>query len=164
MEKISVNEDMHPEKEWYADARKITLEKLPEFVQHVMNDYEHDYGTVCKAIASCALAATYAANKENGSSGGITGFQASCVMWEFVRAWLYTDNKCGMRLINFDDMLYPQSEYRFDKHILRENWENVQKEAKRRLEEYGEDAHPSVIAHWKSIIDGNVPFDYYIEE
>ena len=36
-----------------------------------------DYGTVCHAIALSAVART--------AQGGITGFQAGAVMWEFIK-------------------------------------------------------------------------------
>ena len=56
-EKIVVTEEMRPEKEWFAEAGKQTVETLPAFINHLMGDYEHDYGTVVHAISACAVAA-----------------------------------------------------------------------------------------------------------
>lgn len=165
-EKIVVTEEMHPEKEWFAEASKQTVETLPAFINHLMGDYDHDYGTVVHAISACAIAAAWAA--DNTPDGGITGFQASFIMWDFIRHWSKPDNKCGLRLVDYDRFLYPQYEYRFEKTLAEDTWTAIQKEAQRLLDEasegypYGHPVHPDVIAHWKSIVDGNVPFGYSV--
>ena len=158
-----VTESMHPEKEWFENVDKQTLKTLPDFINHVMNDYDHDYGTICHAVAACALAAAWAANNESGAQGGITGFQAGFVMWDFIRQWNYPTNKSGMRILNFDDMLFPQHDYRFEKMIDETVWEKLQEEAKNNLADK-EYAHPAVIAHWQSIVDGKVPFGYAVKK
>ena len=38
-EKIVATEEMHLEKEWFEEAGKQTLETLPAFMDHVLNDY-----------------------------------------------------------------------------------------------------------------------------
>ena len=155
MEKVT--EEMRPEKDWFEQARQQTLETLPEFINHIMHDYGHDYGTICHAISACALAAAWAANKDD--NGGITGFQAGFVMWDFIRYWMKNNNKCGMRLIDYDDFLYPQNEYKFQKTITAETYERILSEAEMRLKDSPE-AHEKVKAHWQSIVDGVVPFGY----
>ena len=60
-------------------------------------------------------------------------------------------------------MLYPQYEYKYEKTIDKITWENLQKAAKKNLEE-SPDAHPDVIKHWQSIVDGNIPFGYKIKK
>lgn len=162
--KEQINEEMDLEKEWYAEAAKQTLKTLPGFINHVMNDYIHDYGTVCKAIAACAIAAAWAANEENGAQGGITGFQAVAVMWEFIRIWEFTSNKTGLKILDYDNMLYPQMADKFEKKISRGVWNLLQKEAKERLEKDGESAADSVVAHWRSIVAGKVPFGYVVKD
>lgn len=157
-----ITEEMHLEKEWYAEARNQTIETLLDFINHMMGDYDHDYGTVCHAIAACAMAAIHVADN-HPVNGGITGFQASHTMWQIVRQMMYKDNKTGLRLLNYDDMLYPQYEYKFEKTISRSIFEELQKVARENLES-NESAHPKVIAHWQSIVDGNVPFGYTIKE
>lgn len=175
MEKIT--EQQHLEKEWYEEAKKQTLETLPAFISHVMNDYEHDYGTVCHAIAACALAATYAANEQ--PQGGVTGFQAGYVMAQYMKNWMYSDLKTTLRIVDFDKMLYPQYKDYFDKLISKETFDSIQEEArkniaevegqKKTLDESGEMrnavlVHPDVLEHWKSIADGNIPFGYKLKE
>lgn len=145
---------------WFEDAKEQTIETLPKFMQHVLNDYEHDYGTICHAISACAIAASSAANATE--QGGITGFQAGAVMWSFIRRWNYTGNKTGLKIIDYDDMLYPQYEEKFDKVIDGGMWELLKMEAKELLEtkSYATDR---VKAHWQSIVDGKVPFGYTVK-
>lgn len=162
MEKII--EEQHLEKEWFAEAREQTIETLPNFINHIMNDYQHDYGTICHALSACALAAALAANKHE--QGGITGFQAGFVMWDFVKEWMYDKNRTALRIVNYDHMLYPQYEEKFDKVISKRTFESIQKAAQEDLDRIknGEEAHPDVIKHWESIVAGNVPFGYEIKE
>ena len=161
MSKQLINEEMHLEKQWFEDASKQTPDTLMEFINHVMNDYLHDYGTMCHAIAACAVAAAWAANNCEGSRGGITGFQAGFVMWDFIRHWIYRYNKCGLRMIDFDNMLYPQNEYKFDKTITKNIWEVLQKQATEKLKDC-DHCHDDVVQHWRSIVCGHVPFNYRV--
>ena len=158
-----INENMHLEEQWFAEAAKQTPETLMEFFNHVMNDYAHDYGTICHAVAACAIAAAWAANKADGAQGGITGFQAGFVMWDFIKRWEYTNNKSGMRIVDFDNMLYPQFEHKFDKTISKRVWESLQEQAKANLlaRDYAADG---VRRHWQSIVDGHVPFGYTVSD
>lgn len=162
MNKTAVNEEMHPEKEWFADAEKQTLESLPDFINHVMNDYIHDYGTVVHAVAACAIAAAWAANEADGARGGITGFQAGFVMWDFVLQWQFKNNKSGLRILDFDKLLYPQYSDRFEKVIDPKQWEKLQELARNNLED--RDACDEVREHWASIVDGKVPFGFRVKE
>lgn len=163
MDKIAITEEMHLEKEWFANAKKQTLETLPAFMNHVLNDYCHDYGTICHAISACAIAAAWAA--DGSEQGGITGFQAGFVMWDFIRQWRYSSNKSGLKIIDYDNMLYPQYEYKFtNKEIPQSIWESLQEQAEELLREEKPYAHETVIEHWQSIIDGNVPFGYTVKE
>ena len=159
MEKIiQVTEDMKPEKDWFDRAINIeTPEQLAKFAKELLIDTQHDYGTVCHAIGAIALAGAHLGAKIQG----ITSFQAGFVMWDFIRQWNYSNNKCGLRIIDYDNMLYPQYEAKFDKTITKEKFEAIQKQASILLETRKR-AHPNVINHWKSIIDGNLPFGYSI--
>ena len=162
MEKTQIAEESGIQNDWYAEAKKMKMEELPAFLRKLTEDYCHDYGTICHAVAAGAIAAAYAVN--NSDAGGITGFQASCIMWEFVRHWSKENNNCGLRLIDYDDMLYPQYDERFDKTITPSTWSAIQTEAKKCLAEDSGRAHSNVVAHWKSIADGVVPFGYSVKE
>lgn len=138
-EKQAITEEMHLEKEWFKQAHEQTLETLPDFMEHVLNDYCHDYGTICYAISACALAAVHIIKQMN-----------------------YVDNKCGLKITNYDYMLYPQYADRFEKTIDNHTWKVLQETAKKKIEQDSEIASQRVIEHWKSIADGNVPFGYQI--
>lgn len=142
------------------DRKNIdSFDDLINFLRYVKDNCNYGYGEAPRAMAQASLAvAWYLANEF-----GITGFQAGCVMWDFIRDWLYPSNECGMRLIDFDNMLYPQYEDNFQKTINHETFEALQEKAKKLLADR-EAAHPEVIKHWKSIVAGKVPFGYVIKE
>lgn len=142
------------------DRKNIdSFDDLVNFLRYVKDNCNYGYGEAPRAMAQASLAvAWYLANEF-----GITGFQAGCVMWDFIRDWLYPSNECGMRLIDFDNMLYPQYEDNFQKTINHETFEALQEKAKKLLADR-EAAHPEVIKHWKSIVAGKVPFGYVIKE
>lgn len=134
-----------------------TFDELVAFLSDVEKNYNVGYSVAPRAMAQAALAVDgYLASKF-----GITGFQAGCVMWDFIIDWLYSNNKCGLKIVNFDDMLYPQYADRFHKTINIDTWHSLQKQAKKNLENT-EHCHPHVIEHWQSIVDGKVPFGYIV--
>ena len=157
--KQPVTEEMHLEKAWYDEARKMTEEDLPDFFERIMHGYDHDYGTVCHAVAACAVAAAWAACKE----GGLTGFQAGIVMWGFIKNWTKQSNECGLKLIDYDDMLYPQYEERFEKTINKQTWRKIREKAVELLATSSH-AHPDVVEHWRKIANWEVPFGYWVRE
>lgn len=144
---------------WYEDARKMTLEQLPDFLKHLTTAYKHDYGTICHAIAAAAVAAAWAVEKS--PQGGITGFQGGAVMWQFMEKW--NGIKFPARLVQYDDMLYPQYERKFTT-ISKDTWEHLQKKAGELLKGERRHAHPDVVAHWKKVAEGVIPFGYSIGE
>jgi hypothetical protein len=148
-------------KEWYAEAKKQTIDTLPQYMTHILNDFPLTYDTIVYAVSACALAAAYAA--DNSPHGGITGFQASFVMWEFIRQWCFPTNKCGLKIVNYDDMLYPQYRYKFEKRITEDEWHILKKQAEFLLTNKTF-VHPDVKQHWENISAGIIPFGYEIEK
>jgi len=144
--------------DWYTRAKAQTLETLPAFVKE-LSEVEHDYNTICYAVAAAAVGAAWAV--ERSPSGGITGFQAGAIMWEFMDAW--NGVKTPARLLKFEDALYPQYADKFNS-ISPDTWKWLQEEACKRLEAKEETAAASVVAHWKSIRDGQVPFGLQVRE
>ena len=137
-----------------------TFEDLIEFLKYVKDSCNSGYGEAPLAIAQASLAVAWYLSREFG----ITGFQASCTMWDFIQGWTKTNNKCGLRLVDYDDMLFPQYNYKFDKTISNEVWKNLQKQSRELLSDNTDYVHPHVLAHWKSIVDGKVPFGYYVTD
>ena len=147
-------------KNWYEEAKKQTIETLPEFMNKILGGC-YSYESIPEAIAACAVGAAWAA--DHHPNGGITGFQASWVMWQFIQNWMGKQDSCGLKLIDYDDMLYPQYDYKFcDKTIDRSTWEALQKKAAEYLAE--DRGVEEVKAHWRSIVNGVVPFGYTVKE
>lgn len=146
----------------YEKANKVKTKKdLDALLKEVINNKELDYGKIVYAMSACMIATSRYIDMSK--VGGITGFQASFVGWEMVREFMIYDNKTSLRIVNYDDMLYPQYEMEFKKTISQNTWKSLQKQAKIKLKE-SPDASPKVIEHWKSIIEGKVPFGYKVEE
>ena len=135
-----------------------SFDDLVNYIQNIKDNYNIGYGTAPRAIAQAALATAWYLSR----GFGITGFQASCVMWDFIMDWHCPHNKCGLKIVDYDNMLYPQYDYKFQKTISRSTYEALQKAAKENLENHNS-AHPNVVEHWKYIADGNVPFGYIVE-
>lgn len=137
-----------------------TFDDLINFLRNIQDNYNCGYGEAPRAIAQASLAVAWYLADEFG----ITGFQASFVMWDFIKDWLFSSNECGMRLVDYDNMLYPQYEDKFQKTIGPDTFNALQNKAKILIETNGDCAHPAVIEHWKSIAAGKVPFGYVVKE
>lgn len=149
-ERQTITEEMGVHKEWAGKWPK-SLDELTEHVRHVTEDYEHDYGTCVYAAAAAAQAAyNYVAHVE-----GMTVFQMSCVMWELVRD-LHSGDGSPLRLVDYENLLYPQYAYKFQPTISTETWEWAQEKAMKNLAE--REACKEVRDHWKDIASGLVPF------
>jgi len=138
------------------EAEAITLETLPAFITKLTTEYEHDYGTIIHAIALGAIAGAWAV--ERSGKGGITGFQASCLEWQFLIYWnpyKYKDKAVSM--IEWGNLLYPQYDYRIHT-ITKKTFEWLQKEAIKKLHECrNQEVHPTIKARWEQIASGIVP-------
>lgn len=137
-----------------------SFDDLVNYLEYIKNNCNYDYGVAPRSIAQASLAVVWYLAKEFG----ITGFQASFVMWDFIKSWSYKGNKCGLKIIDYDNMLYPQYEDKFDKVIPKETWELLQKQAEQELKENGCYANLNVINHWSSIMNGRVPFGYKVKD
>lgn len=146
---------------WYAQAKETTTATLPEFIRHITQDYEHDYYTIFHAITAAGIAAMCAVNKANKKP--IDENQANYVMWTFIYQWMYPQNKCGLAMLDYDNLLFPQMETYFEKKLPREAFERVQAQAKDLLEA-DDDITPTVKEHLQSIVDGKPPFGFEIME
>lgn len=164
MDKQIITEEMHLEKEWYEKANQQTIESIPIFIDKMMNRYEHDYGTICHAIAACALATINAVASEEG----ITGFQYGAIMWLLIRHGWYPNNQAGMKLINYDEILYPQNADSFEKKLDLDVFLKLMDMAKEKIKEAESDDNElyavddEVMKHWKKIANGEVPFGYTV--
>lgn len=140
-----------------------SFDELVEFLEDVASNYNCGYGDAPRAIAQACLAVGWYLS----GVFGITGFQASFVMWDFILGWQKTDNKTSLKLVDYDDMLYPQYAYKFEKVLSKDTWEQIQKVAGEQIDEAkknGHAVHPEVYSHWQSIVSGNIPFGYKLSD
>lgn len=79
MRKLDEEKDKDVIDAWKEEARHIEVDELDGFVRKLITGYEHDYGTICHAVHAAMMAAFSSVNKS--PTGGISGFQASCVGW-----------------------------------------------------------------------------------
>lgn len=165
MEKKKITEADHLEVEWLKEAHEQTLETLPKFIDHLMNDYEHDYGTCVKAAAAAMIGAFVAFDKQEG----FTGFQAGCIPWLMMNEF-WGKSEVGRKVLDFGKMLYPQYDFMYEKSIKPKTFAKLKEVAKEKIEEADKATasgdnnfvHPHVYRHWKSIAEGNIPFGYKI--
>lgn len=61
-------------------------------------------------------------------------------------------------------MLFPQYESKFEKTISKSIWEHLQKESAKLLKESNGGEVDNVVNHWRSIVEGKIPFGYSITE
>lgn len=157
MKKAKMSEKKYKEM-IFAKAEKVkTKRDLSKLIDEI-SSFGHDYGTI---VYGCMAAMKGAFNVVNrGKSGGITGFQAGCLGWECVREFLMING--AAKLLDYDNLLYPQYADKFEKRISSEVWKDIQKKAKERLKEETL-AAPRVVEHWKSIAAGKLPFGFQIQ-
>lgn len=141
----------------------VKLETLPAFIDEALRLGGQGYGEICVALGAIAAAAANAANRS--PQGGITGFQAGAVFWEFVGQWGVFD-KGPKKIVCFHDALYPQHAYKFAPTLSSETWAWLQGEARRLIAEHPDKSHvhPEVYGHWEAIAAGTLPFGMTIAD
>ena len=90
----------------------------------------NDYGSIARALGYGAVVTARAMDRS--PQGGITRFQAGFVMWTFIRKYMYSDNKSGLRVVDYDKLLYPQYEDYFSNTISASGWKLLQEEARKK--------------------------------
>lgn len=143
---------------WMAQAKTMTADKLPDFIKE-LSEHKHDYGTICRAIAAAGVAAMHSVDRQ---SGGITGFQAGCVIWDVIDGWPVWGNG-PKRMLEYEHLLYPQYEEQFTS-ISPDTWNWVQEKAKTNLKEMPPGASGKVLNHWQDIANGKVPFGFTVKD
>lgn len=145
---------------WWADAKRCTsIDDAASLAHRLVNDYRHDYGTICHAVA----AASYAMAKAMNASpvGHITGYQADAVQWLLLSHWNVWDD-APRRIVEYQNLLYPQYDYVFTT-LPRSTADWLIDRAKTNLATVTY-VHPNVIARWRDIAEGTFPSFVRIDE
>lgn len=140
-----------------------TTAQLVEFIDKLC-EYKHDYETIVHAIFNAMIATMRVI--DHSSQGGISGNQAGLLGQMLARKFLAHGQDSPLRFIDFSNMLYPQYAKFFDTTISPETWEWIQSKAKKYIMGYAlgnDNAKPKIIEHWRTIINGDVPFGWRIE-
>jgi hypothetical protein len=82
------------------------------------------------------------------------------VTWDFLEHWGHI--KAPAAIVRYEDMLFPQYEETFTS-IDKDTWKHLRKKVRANLRS-GELAAESVVEHWRSIADGNVPFGLSVRD
>lgn len=148
-----------------------TEKELIRYIRELL-DREHDYGTCVYAMSLAAVASFhYIASKL-----GVTGFQASCADLDILRRTRHIER---FKILNYEDLLYPQTVYKFDSAITEDDLKWLEKRAWEEIGKYeivprglkDDDiltdheevlqshvpVHPDVMKHWKDLTNGVVP-------
>ena len=145
---------------WYKRAREVTPETFGDLINELLHDYNLDYGAKIHAAAACTIAMFNACD----DIFGFSCFQASASIMQVLYKLNYPCNKTGIRVIDYDDMLYPQYKDNF-RSIPRNTWELLRKRADELINENDRSAvNPSVWNHWMGVSSGLIPFGYYISD
>lgn len=153
---------------WMEEAKGVSEpEGLQTFAEKLIGHCADETGVdFYEDSANSTAALAYAAIEMMAQQYGLSGFQIGCIMWMLIDKMVIEDHDTGMKLTNYNNMLYPQYEHRFEKTISKECWEAMQKKAAELLEEYEKDhiANDDVVEHWRGIVGGKVPFGYKIKQ
>ena len=137
----------------YAEAKKISSpEELSNFIKR-LSDYQHDYGTIVYACAAARMAAWRVVDKS--PQGGITGFQAGCVMWETVKD-LGRFSEGPLKILDFDNIRFPQYDDSWGVSLSRKSAAVLSERAKSFLDN-NRDCNKSVLTRNKNIAAGKFP-------
>lgn len=122
-----------------------TVEDLAAYVAALV-DRPHDYGTSAYAMSLAAVAAFNFVGKRLGT----TGFQASCADLDILRRTRGLDGPFGV--VKAENMLYPQYDIPGQVREWLDEWRPwAAEQARKRLAERGNDAHPDVLARWREL-------------
>jgi hypothetical protein len=122
-----------------------TVEELNAYIKGLV-EQQHDYGTCVYAMSMSAVATfNYVARKLQ-----VTGFQASCADLDILHR---TRNWKWGTLLNYEELLYPQYQYKFKnfEQLLEENKVELAKRAKDLMQKDKDLVHKSVWSHWERL-------------
>lgn len=142
-----------------------TFDGVANLVLDFLEKYEHGVDTLPHVVAVAAVAAaTVVANSPQGQAVGMdkSVMAHNLATWKFIGEFGGFDEG-PMRLLQYGQMLYPQTEKKFEKTIDKATMGWLEEKAKEALES-GREIAPKVRMHLECISVGIPPFGYAIEE
>ena len=158
------------ETEWWSQAQKVdSVEKACKLGRHIMDDYEHTFGSIIAA----GSVMSYAMFKAWASEGDVSGFQAKCantLLFDRIAYGKQVDvaRKTGAPLsrhMYYGDMFTPEGMDSFRTFSPRiKDW--LKWEAQERLDEDPDKYDSATKAHLRKLAAGNYPkwmkFEYVV--
>lgn len=129
-----------------------TLEQFTELLNEIKSQ-EWNYDSLVYSASAIMRSALSVADL------GLSTFQAGFVAWELIGYLMHI--KSPAKIIDFNEMLYPQYEAKFQKTISADVWDYLQNKANEYLDN-NTTALTEVIEHWRKIKSGMIPFGYTI--
>lgn len=140
------------------EARQYILGKelnstseMQDVADEVIRKFSSDYGSGPRAVAAFITKVANLFCREMS----FTGFQAGFIPLDFLLLFTFPKNKCGIKVLDYDNLLYPQLLEKFTT-ISKETWDSVVKQARINLKEkpYAAD---EVRRYWDYIARGKIP-------
>jgi hypothetical protein len=155
-EKKFIKESDGAQNEWYEVARKQTLETLPGFLNHVLNDYSHDQQTVIHAMVAGCMGTISAMNAH--PEGDISPAQAQNLLGLFIRKWAKIEGPA--KIMSWAGFLHPGNESQVVE-VPRGIAEWLSQTAQKAIADgkYQDEAHK---AHLEKIAAGEMPWGYRV--
>lgn len=151
---------------WFRQAENsiYTVDDYKKFIDDLVEQCTSltDGTDMYQQTADASSAIAYAAINMCSRVFGLSGLQVGYIMWDIIDKLTVSQHDCGMKLVNYRDMLYPQYEQEFNKNIDKDTWEALQSNAKKIIEEQTDQLDGKVYEHLKSIVNGKVPFGYNV--
>ncbi len=138
----------------YAKAAEVRTPEDFAALIHEMEQDEFDYGRIAYACCAAAFAGFNVMNRTK--NGGITGFQAGCMMWEMVHKFgMFSDGP--LRIQDFDNLRYPQYDHKWTVRISQEDANTLMERAKEMVGKSPEFTADRVLQRNRDIAAGRFP-------
>ena len=154
-----MNKSVLPWTDWYAKARNINNpDELAEFARYLFCKQEHTYDSAVHAVSALAIAGAWFGSRIEG----ITSFQASYVKFDFIREFNHIGTRVGLKVVDYDDLIYPQHTDDFIGVKIKERiWRSLQQACKRELSNHDSGCW-AVREWWKDVCNGVIPDDIIV--
>jgi hypothetical protein len=147
------------QEEWYAEAYKMDLERLPEFIRRMLISKPDQDEGILHALVAGALATVVAMSKAYGKP--MDEANAEKLMYRFIARWRGINGP--IRLLRFEHMLYPMLKANFASNISSDTWGWLQEAAARKLLK-AKNPKAEWRWHWQKIAqEKEVPFGWKVE-
>lgn len=156
MEKKFITIQDREEESWYKQARTQTLDTLPIFINHLLNDYSHDQQTIVEAIVAGTMATISAMNAH--PEGGLVQSQTQALLGIFIRRWARIEGPA--KIMSWAGLLDPRNEAQVmgvPKSVA--DW--LRDLAVKALEKVQDETHRD---HLKILVEGKMPWGLKVQQ